>query len=77
MVAVRFCDCKRTFAGLTERLSAIRLPIGIVTTALERIHVLCADALCTARESGVGLTWTAVTGDNIERDAHKPYAFTL
>ena len=35
LVAVRFCDCKRAFAGLTECLSAIRLPIGIVTTALE------------------------------------------
>lgn len=30
-----------------------------------------------AGESGVDLSWAAVTGDNIERDANKPYVFTL
>ncbi len=30
-----------------------------------------------AGKSGVDLNWTAVTGDNIKRDANKPYVFTL
>ena len=30
-----------------------------------------------AGESVVDLNWTAVTGDNIERDANRPYVFTV
>lgn len=30
-----------------------------------------------AGESGVDLSWAAVTGDNIERDANRPYVFTV